>query len=179
MDYKTRERRQAVSISVRYRGAAAWADAQIVNVSSRGVMALCQSPPSRGSYVEIRRGSYVIVGCVAWSATDRFGMRARDRIEAAELVAAGDAIPSGAERRKSPRSLGRSPNVSAKDGTSSKAARRADLADREAASARFARGFGFIAIVVVAAGLALVAARIAASALGNSLEAVDVALEQR
>ena len=59
----------------------AWSDVCLVNLSSRGAGLQCATPPSAGTYVEIKRGSnVVIVGRVAWSSGHRFGIRTQDVI---------------------------------------------------------------------------------------------------
>lgn len=63
------------------RDGSAWSDVCLVNLSSRGAGLQCAAPPSIGSYVEIKRGSNVlIVGRVAWSQGHRFGIRTQDVI---------------------------------------------------------------------------------------------------
>lgn len=109
---KAREARQSVSFPVRIRKDAGWTDACIRNVSSRGCMLQMDAPPPRGSFLEVRRGTVVIVGQVRWAESDRCGLRTQDRISAALLNAAynnvdaaraGGAVP--ADRRASVRVL--------------------------------------------------------------------------
>lgn len=64
-----------------------WVDVTICNVSSGGLMAQCRTPLERGRYVEVRYRSKSLVGRVAWSAPDRFGLLTRDRIDIEELLA--------------------------------------------------------------------------------------------
>ena len=66
---------------------AAWSDVCIVNLSSRGAGLQCACPPVRGTYVEIRRGSHVLVGQVMWSAGHRFGVRTQDRLAVNAIIA--------------------------------------------------------------------------------------------
>ena len=70
------------------RVAASWHDACLLNISSRGLMAQAASAPLRGTYVELRSGSHVIVGRVAWSKGHRFGLRTQEPIVAAILLQA-------------------------------------------------------------------------------------------
>ncbi|RZM26822.1 MAG: PilZ domain-containing protein, partial [Sphingomonas sp.] len=65
--FRPREERITVLIPSRMRLESQWHDLVIHNVSSRGLMAGCDSPPAVGSYVEIRRGTIVIVGRVQWT----------------------------------------------------------------------------------------------------------------
>ena len=63
-----------------------WVDVTICNLSSRGLMAKCHTPPRSGSYVEIRNRGTCIVGRVAWSQGLRFGIRSQERIDMAALL---------------------------------------------------------------------------------------------
>jgi hypothetical protein len=82
-----------------------WSDITICNVSSRGLMVKCATPPPRGAFVEVRRGGSCIVGHVRWVHGIRFGLRSQERIDVAAL---GDdqgprkRVPSE-ERRTAPR----------------------------------------------------------------------------
>jgi hypothetical protein len=89
----------------------AWSDAHILNLSSGGLAMHSANPPSTGAYIEVRRGSHVIVGRVIWARSDRFGVRAQDRLSIGSLVANDpDGEPTRghcaatAERRTRPRS---------------------------------------------------------------------------
>lgn len=63
---KKREERVKVLAKARMRDGSAWSDVCLVNLSSRGAGLQCAAPPSTGTYVEIKRGSNVlIVGRVA------------------------------------------------------------------------------------------------------------------
>lgn len=67
------------------RRGSAWVDAVIHNVSSRGLLVATDDPPDTGSYLEIRRGSNVMIGRVAWRKERFFGVRTQDRIDLAAL----------------------------------------------------------------------------------------------
>jgi hypothetical protein len=58
----------------------------ILNVSRRGLLASCTRPPPRGRFVEIRKDRAVIVGVVAWSGKQVFGVRAQDNICIESLI---------------------------------------------------------------------------------------------
>ena len=98
-------------ITARMRHGNAWSDASILNISSRGLLLHCATPPARGTYVEVRRGAHIIVGRVVWAKADRFGVRAQDRLIIDSLVAnaspgrnpANDAGAPSTERRARPR----------------------------------------------------------------------------
>lgn len=128
----------------------AWSDACIYNVSARGLLVSSDRLPRIGSYVDLRRGTLVIIGRVVWAKERRFGIRTQDPISAAALInepvlknrpAADQGM---ANRRMSTR-------VEAKRLT----AVRADQ------SRRFAANFQFICIVTAGLGAAaLLAAEI-------------------
>ena len=96
----------------RMRDGATWSDANILNLSSRGLLLHAARPPSRGTYIEVRRGGYVIIGRVIWAEENRFGVRAQDGLEIDSLISSGFPLrqpandPSGGtqERRTRPRS---------------------------------------------------------------------------
>ena len=123
-----------------------WCDITICNVSSRGFMAKCASPPPRGTYIEVRHRSLCIVARVMWSRDLRFGVRAQDRIDIANLLSEEPAkrYAAGEERRAARRDRpvlppGR-PNTEA----------------AAEASRRFARVFEWVTLslaIAVAAGL--------------------------
>lgn len=63
-----------------------WIDGCIHNVSARGLMVSANRLPKAGAYVDIRRGTLVIIGRVAWAEGRRFGVRTQDIISATMLV---------------------------------------------------------------------------------------------
>lgn len=165
--FKVREQRKSVSITVRVKSDYGWGDAQICNVSSRGMMVLCEAPPRRSSYVEIRRGTHVVVGRIVWAADDSFGLQSQDKINLADLANPGKRPPSTTgDRRHAARAgdkiSGRVPS----------------LAEREAASARFARAANFIAIAVIGVGFAVIIADTAAESLANPIELAETAIRR-
>jgi len=93
---RPREDRRRVMISSRLRCGVQWRDAVIVNVSSRGVGLSAGSPPDPGSYVEIRRGAYLIVARVIWVNGVRFGVRTQDCVPVDSLVRQPDAAAAAA-----------------------------------------------------------------------------------
>lgn len=74
-------------IAARLHDGRGWYDANVLNISARGLMLQVAEPPPRGAYIEIRRGAHVIVGRVIWTTADRFGARAQDRLEIDSLIA--------------------------------------------------------------------------------------------
>ena len=75
-----REVRRKVLIRSRMRGDSGWVDCCIHNMSSQGMMVATDDPPAVGAYVDIRRGTHVIIGRVRWRKDRFFGVRAQDRL---------------------------------------------------------------------------------------------------
>jgi hypothetical protein len=165
MLHRQREPRKPVRIGVRLKDDAGWCDAQIVNVLERGLMAVCDAPPPRGSYVEIRRGGYVMIGHVAWAAPDRFGARIRDRIVIEDLL---QPVEPG---RKAPR-------LDAECQVRVRTPRKPTVEERAAASARFARVFDFAAVAIAASVMAVVATSLVTSVFAEPLIEVERALQR-
>jgi hypothetical protein len=70
---KARQERRRVLIPARIKQGAGWTDVCIRNLSPRGLLLHGQSPPRPGSYVEVRRGSYIIVA-------REYGLRTRSSV---------------------------------------------------------------------------------------------------
>ena len=109
---RAREHRQPVLIGARLRAQGLWGDAQIRNVSSRGMLIHMRVPPPRGAYVEIARGRVRLAGRVAWSESARCGIQLREKVEIGRLAAEEIAVAAPAaagtagprpERRQAPR----------------------------------------------------------------------------
>jgi len=84
---KHREPRIKVLIGARMRAGAGWDDVCLLNLSSRGVLAQAAVSPLKGSYIEVRRGSHVIVARVVWAEKHRFGALAQDPIDIHAIIA--------------------------------------------------------------------------------------------
>ena len=99
---KEREPRHDVQLPARLRGDDSWSDVCIKNVSSHGMMLLINDPPQRGTYIEVRRGSAVVIGRVMWVSAGRCGLRTKEKISVAELTMANaplaDAASAGDRR---------------------------------------------------------------------------------
>ena len=110
---KAREDRQKVMIKARMRSGVAWHDVCILNLSTRGLGIQTATPPQRGTYVEIRRGTHVVVARVMWAKGHRAGLHAQDAIFVRALMkaesAANDAAAAPAypkvDRRRAPRAV--------------------------------------------------------------------------
>ena len=127
-------------IRARMRYGASWKDICILNLSSRGMMVRSSVAPLPGSYVEMRRGSHVIVARVVWANDYKFGVLTQDRLPV-DALASGGAVAKPiadipVERRATPRRPNR-------------------LDDRHAASRLIGRllEYGFILIVGVSAAV--------------------------
>lgn len=83
---RPRERRIKVFLRGRVQTGECWADVTIYDVSSRGLMAQCDSALVRGRNVEVRCGSHVLVGRVVWWRGGRFGLRTREVIDLPHLL---------------------------------------------------------------------------------------------
>jgi hypothetical protein len=139
MTSRRREPRQSVKIVVRLVTDRGWADAEIRDVSSGGVMAICQSPPERGTYVEVRRESYSIVGRVVWSSDGRFGIQAQQKVDLSDLTQARARVHFAmGDRRQAVR-----PKPTLQP-------RRTTIQERTEASRRHARAMEFVAVSAVA-----------------------------
>lgn len=83
---KHRELRQPASVPARLRSDAGWTDVTIANVSSRGMMLRCVSPPPRRSYIEVRHAGVCIVGRVVWQEGTRCGVHTQARVDVDDLL---------------------------------------------------------------------------------------------
>ena len=107
---KQREDRQKVMLRARMLSGASWHDVCIVNCSLHGLGSQAAEAPTRGAYVEIRRGKQVIIARVAWSKGHRAGLRSQDPIFVAALASGNDTAPDvnatqRTERRSLPRTI--------------------------------------------------------------------------
>ena len=102
---KAREPRRKVMLKARMRIGAAWRDACILDLSSRGLMIQSNEPPRGGSYIEIRRGRHVIVARVMWTQDSRCGLLTQDPLPTDAIIAEPDhsdgrTIAPNIERRR-------------------------------------------------------------------------------
>ena len=96
-------------IRARMRSGVSWHDVCILNLSKRGLGIQSAQPPERGTYVEICRGSQVVVARVMWAKGHRAGLHSQDAIAVRALMhdepandASAPAYPK-VERRRAPR----------------------------------------------------------------------------
>jgi PilZ domain len=111
---KPRELRRRVVVPARLRHGAAWTDACILNISSRGLMIHTGRQIAKGTQVEVRRGDHVIIARVVWRDGGRAGLRAEDRLPVEDIMTLGQSsglqltAAGRVERRSHPRPLERS-----------------------------------------------------------------------
>lgn len=75
-------------LRARMRSGAAWSDACILNVSSRGLMINAPSVASlEGSRIEVRHGDHMIVATVMWSNGTRAGLQSESWIPVDDILA--------------------------------------------------------------------------------------------
>jgi hypothetical protein len=90
-----RQRMQArtvVAVKATMRFAGRVADATLTNASARGVLASVDSPPARGTLIELVIGDHTLKGQVRWRAADRCGIALKTEISVADLIE-GKAVP--------------------------------------------------------------------------------------
>jgi len=157
-----------VLIPSRMRLESRWLDVVIHNVSSRGLMAGCDQPPAVGSYVEIRRGTIVIVGRVQWNKGRFFGMRSQDRLSVKALV-------------DEPRLASRPVRANATPEHDRRAERRlaheAQMARKVERSRSFASLFQFLVLVAVGVTMAGIAAHTVYTMLSAPAAQIEDALK--
>lgn len=156
---KPREERKALILSARMLAEQGWHDVTVRNVSSRGMMLRCASPPARNTFVEIRHQKACIVGRVIWSNGTAFGINSQDTIDLAGLLSQPPSAPrkGSYDRRQQPRS-------------SSRSAVQMRVLPAEEASRVFARLFDWSAVAFAVAMGAVVVAELAGAALQQPLE---------
>lgn len=83
---KQREERVPTMVPARLRGNDGWQDATIVNLSERGLCFRAPKAMPRGHYLELRRGSHVIVAQIVWSAEGKCGARTQDKLPVFDII---------------------------------------------------------------------------------------------
>ena len=161
---KPREDRRPVSVRARLRTEAGWSDVTIGNVSSRGLLLRCVSPPPQRAYIEVRHQGVCIVGRIVWTCGGHCGVRTQDQIDVAGLLSPGSrpSKPVANDRRAASRPVERS--------------RQRTPAERAAASRRFARLFDFVAVALAVTSAAGITASIAFDAFSAPMSRAAEAL---
>ena len=160
---RPREHRMNVVLPARMKDNRGWHDVRILNISTRGLMARSQAAPSRGAFLELRRGSHIIVARVVWSNGEQFGLQSQSRLVTSQIIEEkpGEAM--------SPPSPGASPAVERRS-----SARRTGH-DHEQSRLR-ALEFVFLGIVAMAGLLGVLALDVSQKALAHSMKAVNDSL---
>lgn len=137
-----------LSVPCRLNVAGQWSSGCIHDVADRGMLISAIAPPPIGSYVDLRRGTLVIIGRVVWTGGNRFGIRTQDPVSLAALLAEPvlKARPATADRRRQDRD-GASPGLP-----------RENPASRTDRSRMCAARFQFVALAIVGIGIACGAA---------------------
>jgi hypothetical protein len=133
-----------------------WSDGCIHDVSDKGMLLSSDSPPAIGTYVDIRRGTLAIVGRVVWNGGSRFGVRTRDPVSIAALIAEPvlKSRPATSERRTLTR-----------EESARRSARHADRNRHRSAA------FQFVCLTIAGLGIAYFAAISCYNALAAPLAA--------
>lgn len=86
-----------------------WQDVAIQNVSAHGMKISVAMPPQRGTFIEIRRASQVIVARAVWVEDGCCGLRTQDIVDVPALLnpnaarAEAVCVAAQADRRRAPR----------------------------------------------------------------------------
>ena len=147
-----------------------WRDVNILNISSRGLLLHAAPPPERGAYVEVRRGTHVIVARVVWSSQERFGVRSQDPLCVDSIIS---------EPSLSPGEQGSAPKGAA--GADRRAVRRdnARRGDPHERSRQVSRLVEFLCLSAFGAVLAATGFDAVANALGRPVAMVSAALASK
>lgn len=163
--YRPRSPRTVINVRCRLNFDGAWTDACIHNVSSRGLMLATDRPPRIGSYVDIRRGTLIVIGRVIWRNGHQFGVRTQDEVSASAFV-------NEPVLRKRP-----SADKFATDRrTPTRVESERLVAVRAERGRRLASSFQFVCLVTFGLGLAAFAATLVLQALSKPLSVVTNAL---
>ncbi|WP_070156288.1 PilZ domain-containing protein [Sphingobium phenoxybenzoativorans] len=96
--FKPREYRRPVIIEARMRSGGGWVTVCIRNISLHGLMAQTGTPPPPGTYIEIHRGAYTIVGRTVWSRGRKFGVRTQNALDVEGIISNPVPVGRGAAR---------------------------------------------------------------------------------
>ena len=140
---------------------ASWADACILNQSSRGMLVQSGAAPQRGNYLEIRRGRHVVVARVIWSCDERFGVETQEPVSAEELIREAD--NGSIDTRLAPDERRAAPRL---------------LRERREASRQHGRAFEFGSLALFGIASAFLIFATVDEFLGRPLSALEAALLQ-
>jgi hypothetical protein len=83
---KAREERRRIVLPARMRCGSGWADACILNLSSRGLMVYSKAAAQPGAFVEIRRGGQLVIARVVWRKDGRMGLCSPDELPVHDII---------------------------------------------------------------------------------------------
>jgi hypothetical protein len=114
--FTPREERRRTMLQARMRSASGWADACILNLSSNGLLIYSDGAAKPGSFVEVRRGSQLVIARVVWRSNQRIGLCSAEKVCIDALIsdetaaAAARTCSDGVriERRRRPRDADKS-----------------------------------------------------------------------
>lgn len=168
---KPREPRKSVWIPSRMQADRVWVDVCIHNISSRGLLVQTEQPPQPGTYIDIRRGTQIIIGRAVWRRDKFFGVRTQERLNIDSII-------------NEPRLTSR-PTVASADAdgperrTPARAITQADIAARAESSRRFAAAFQFCLILAGCAAAATFCAYEVKQILSAPMNAAGAAMAGR
>lgn len=126
-----------------------WSDGCIHDLSDKGLLVSSANPPAIGTYVDIRRGTLVIIGRVVWTGGRRFGVRTQDAVSIAALLS------EPVQAKRPPPADRRGPND--RRGPAREEADRTIVASA-ARSRHRASAFQFVCLAIIGLGIACCAA---------------------
>ena len=155
---RPREDRRRTVLPARIRTGPGWADACILNISSRGLLVYAKCAAQPGSHVKLWRGGYLVVARVVWRSNERLGVCTPEPIPVDDIISS-EAAPAEAPAPAAAVELDRP--------------RKRPSHDRSRA---VSRAVEFLSLVVFGIALAGAAAAYAYETLSKPLEAVNRAL---
>ena len=159
-----REPRRNVVTNSRMRCGAAWQDARIFNISSRGLGLHASTPPPRGSYVEVRRGLHIIIARVVWVKGSRFGVRTQDAVPIDSVISHANSFSGSSIQRTASEAM-----------VERRAAARSREHQHEGSRTK-ARAMEFVFVVMLGASAAFLGFGLVKQAIARPLADVRIAL---
>lgn len=161
---KPREQRVRVALPARMRDHRGWHDIRILNISPQGLMAQSPVVLSRGNFLELRRGSHVIVARVVWSNGRQFGAHTRSRLTPEAII------------NETGRPSARLPQTSSREMRWERRASPRPSNTAHEQSRWRSRTFEFIGIIALTALLGAFAYDASTKAFARPMKSVDMAL---
>lgn len=111
------EPRTRLSVPARLRCTQGERDMTVIDLSTRGLLAVMTDPPKRGEFVEVRIANHSLIGHVRWRAGGRFGLVLRERISVAALLGGDEGAVALSQSRAARRMSGGALTAFASDST--------------------------------------------------------------